>query len=154
MRNNENKPICFACGGACCKQLPGIVHPRDIGKVTVKKLLKLIKEGYQFDYWEGNLTGLPEHSGMTFYYLRPMTIKSAGKPVDASWGGQCVFWREKTGCTKSWDERPRQCRALKPKKEETGNCTVSKRYSKIQMIKDWIPYNKIIVEAIDKAYEE
>ena len=154
MKNNENQSICAACGGACCKKMPGIVHPNDIGRVTVGKLLKMIKEGYQFDYWEGDLTGLPEHRDMTFYYLRPMTIKSAGKPVDASWGGQCIFWREGSGCNKSFDDRPRQCKALVPKKTEDGDCVWSKRYSKVEMIKAWIPHNKIIVEAIDKAYED
>lgn len=125
--------------------MPGTVHPSELKEITVESLSQMIKDGYQFDYWEGNLTGKPEHENITAYFLRPQTKKSAGKVVDASWGGECVFLTE-TGCSKPFEERPTQCRALKP--AEDGNCTYEKKYTKAEMIKDWLPYNEIINKVI------
>ena len=149
IKNNENKSLCSSCG-QCCKRLPGIVHPSDLKEVTKESLNEMYKNGYQFDYWEGNLTGNLEHEGITFYYLRPQTKKSVGKVIDASWGGECVFLSE-TGCSKTFEERPTQCRALKPK--EDGNCHLDKKYSKEEMIRSWLPYNQIIKEVIDNHYD-
>jgi Fe-S-cluster containining protein len=144
--NNENKSLCSGCG-QCCKRMPGIVSPSELKEVTVESLTNLFRSGYQFDYWEGNLTGKEEHVDTTFYYLRPQTKRSVNKIVDASWGGECVFLEE-SGCSKSFEERPTQCRALKPRKN--GNCHFNKQYGKRQMIEEWLPYNEIISETIDK----
>jgi Fe-S-cluster containining protein len=151
MENNENKSICSSCKGQCCKNLPGIVSPGDLEEITVESLTDLYREGYQFDFWEGNLTEKPEHEGITAYYLRPQTKRSVGKIMDASWGGECVFLTD-GGCSKEFESRPAQCRALAPK--EDMKCHVSKKYEKKKMIESWIPYNEIIVSVINKIYEE
>jgi len=148
MENNENTSLCSACG-ECCKRMPGIVHPNELEEITVESLSQMIKDGYQFDYWEGNITGLPEHEEITAYYLRPQTKRSVGKVIDASWGGECVFLTE-TGCSKAFDQRPTQCRALKP--EANGNCSYEKKYSKVEVIKDWLPYNDVIVKLRNEHY--
>lgn len=150
IKNNENKSICFGCG-QCCKSLPGIVSPSDLKEVTVESLTDLFESGYQFDYWEGNLTGNPEHDDITFFYLRPQTKNSVNKIVDASWGGECVFLND-DGCSKSFEERPSQCRALTPSKD--GNCYLDKKYEKKIMIEEWLPYNEIIIETIDKISKD
>jgi hypothetical protein len=129
--------------------MPGIVHPRELKEITVESLSQMVKDGYQFDYWEGNITGKSEHDEITAYYLRPQTKKSVGKMVDASWGGECVFLSE-SGCTKTFEQRPTQCRALKP--GENGSCSYTKKYSKIEVIKAWLPYNDVIVKLIDEHY--
>lgn len=148
MKNNENKSLCAGCG-ECCKRMPGIVHPSELKEVTVESLSQMIQDGYQFDFWEGNITGRPEHEEVTAYYLRPQTKRSVGKVVDASWGGECVFLSE-TGCSKTFDERPSQCRALKPVKDK--GCHFSGKYSKVEIIKSWLPYNEVILKTIDQCY--
>lgn len=152
MKNNENKSVCSSCQGKCCKTFPGIVSPEDLKEITVESLSEMFKNGYQFDYWEGNLTGNPEHDDLTFYYLRPQTKKSVGRIVDASWGGECVFLTE-SGCSKEFDQRPAQCKALKPS-EDLKCYFPDKKYDKETMIKSWIPHNEIIVKTIDKIYGE
>jgi hypothetical protein len=129
--------------------MPGIVHPTELKEVTVESLSKMIQDGYQFDFWEGNITGNPEHEDVTAYYLRPQTKKSVGKVVDASWGGECVFLTE-SGCSKTFEERPTQCRALKPVKD--GGCNLPERYSKVEIIKSWLEYNEVITKTIEKHY--
>lgn len=144
MKNNENISLCAGCG-KCCKRMPGIVHPNELKEITVESLSQMIKGGYQFDYWEGNLTGKPEHEGITAYFLRPQTKVSVGKVVDASWGGECVFLTE-TGCSKSFDERPTQFRALEP--SIGRECKLGSEYSKIELAKAWLQYNEIINKVI------
>jgi Fe-S-cluster containining protein len=148
IKNNENKSFCSGCG-QCCKRMPGIVHPRELAEVTVETLSKMIQDGYQFDHWEGNLTGEKEHEDIIFYYLRPQTKKSVGKVVDASWGGECIFLGE-FGCNKSFEERPSQCRALNP--TEDKSCYLDGEYSKTEIIKSWLPYNDLITSTIEKHY--
>jgi len=150
MENNENKSLCSKCG-QCCKRMPGIVSPKDLSEITGESLTDLFKEGYQFDYWEGNMTHKPEHEGITFYYLRPQTKRSVGKIVDGSRGGECVFLTE-SGCLKAFKERPSQCKALIPM--ENHGCHVPAAYEKEKMIMEWLPYNEIISQTINKIYEE
>jgi Fe-S-cluster containining protein len=146
MKNNENKSICTSCGGKCCKQMPGIVSPKDANEINVDYFINMYENGYQFDYWEGNLTGDPEHADLTFWYLRPQTKNSVGRVVDASWGGECVFLTE-NGCPMKFKDRPAQCRALKPSPEM--ECNLDPEYDKKEMIKEWLPYNEIITKAIN-----
>jgi hypothetical protein len=149
MENNENKSLCTGCG-QCCKRMPGVVHPEDMQEITVDSLSKMIQNGYQFDYWEGNITGQPEHEDITAYYLRPQTKKSIGKVVDGSWGGECVFLGE-SGCSKTFEERPAQCKALVP--VGSKDCYLPDgKYAKAEIIKSWLPYNGVISQTIEKHY--
>jgi len=149
IKRNEKPSLCSSCGN-CCKTFPGIVHPSELGEVTAETLMKAFDEGFQIDYWEGNLTGNPEHEEVTFYYLRPQTKKSKGKLLDASWGGECLFLTP-SGCGRSFEKRPLQCRALKPM--SNNNCYYKKEHSKVEMIKEWIPHNKVFKEVLEKFYD-
>jgi Fe-S-cluster containining protein len=148
MENNETASICSACKGDCCKTQAGMVFPEDLGEVTLEKLQHYIDNGYQFDYWEGNPTGKPEHAKLTAYMLRPQHTNSVNKIVDASWGGTCVFLTD-TGCSKSWKERPSMCKALIANK--TFDCaSADDKYSKQNAAIAWLPYNDLILKIINK----
>ena len=144
IKNNENFYLCSLCNGMCCKRMPGIVSPNQYEEITEELLINLLKNGYQFDYWEGPLT--PESTGLTAYYLRPQTVTSIGKVVDASWGGQCIFFIDGKGCTKSFEERPSECQDLVP--NETFLCSAPGK-SKVERIAEWLPYNNIIEKIIN-----
>jgi len=144
--NNENISVCSACGGKCCKNMPGILYPEDIKEeITVDVLVKYYQEGYQFDYYEGSVDG----SDKIGYYLRPQTIRSKDKIVDASSGGQCIFL-EPGGCSKIFDDRPTECKALIPDKKYGLNCGYDKYYSRLNAAIAWLSYNEIIEETIDR----
>ena len=110
MDNYLNKDICFKCQGKCCKSMPGTCSPEDIMKLfpsnnleeSIKKALET--KNYAIDWWEGK---------KPLYYIRPATKKAIGKVYDSSWGGECVFLTEK-GCKLSDENRPLQCKQLKP----------------------------------------
>lgn len=134
--NNENFEICSKCNGSCCKKLPGMMNPNQLQEVNELTLRNKLKEGFQFDYIEGN---------EPIYYLRPSTIQSIGKTVDASWGGQCIFFKDKKGCSFTFDERPQQCQDLEPKADM--RCISSK--TKTQYAMEWLPYQEIIKNIIN-----
>ena len=143
--NNENFNICSLCKGQCCKRIPGIVHPNQLQQpITKELLLKLYKEGYQFDYWEGD-----EFGRKVGYFLRPQTIKSIGVLVDPSWGGTCVFLTEQ-GCSKTFEERPYMCQQLEP--QEDFNCGPKDKentLNKYDYVLAWLQYNNLIEEIIN-----
>ena len=144
--NNENFNICSLCKGQCCKRMPGIVHPEQLQQpITKELLLKLYKEGYQFDYWEGD-----EFGGKVGYFLRPQTIKSKGVLVDPSWGGTCVFLITEQGCSKTFEERPYMCQQLEP--QEDFNCGLKDKentLNKYDYVLAWLQYNNLIEEIIN-----
>lgn len=120
MKSNENKKICAKCGGRCCKQLPGICTPEDIRHIfpakSIRESIKLaIKSGlFCFDRWDGD---------PCWYFIRPRLKSARLDAFDYSWGGgECVFLTT-TGCSREFDERPAQCRALVPNKD--GHCCVA-----------------------------
>ena len=144
--NNENFNICSLCKGQCCKRMPGIVHPEQLQQpITKELLLKLYKEGYQLDYWEGD-----EFGGKVGYFLRPQTIKSKGVLVDPSWGGTCVFLITEQGCSKTFEERPYMCQQLEP--QEDFNCGLKDKentLNKYDYVLAWLQYNNLIEEIIN-----
>jgi hypothetical protein len=152
-------PLCATCGGACCKTLPGCVFPQECGDdVEAGLRAKLASGKYIFDYWEGEFVHdngtdrLP--ADKIGYYLRPKVtdeVKSRGI-VNGAWGGVCVFHTD-TGCTLSDDEeRPLNCRALKPKATEDGRCS-NDGCGKQDAIAAWIPHNELIEQIIAEHRE-
>lgn len=109
-----NKEICKNCGGDCCKRSPGICIPKDIIKMFPSNSLEdsiklaLNSGNFNIDYYE------PKYKNL--FYIRPATLDSRGKIIDASWGGRCVFYNMTIGCKLSDNERPYGCRILEPDK--------------------------------------
>jgi hypothetical protein len=100
--------ICAACGGNCCKALPGAMYPEQVSDV-----LELLKTGrYSVDWWEGDPRE-DEDEHERGYYLRPATKNREGAIMDASWGGECTFLGEH-GCELGEDQRPMECLSLIP----------------------------------------
>lgn len=144
--NNENFEICSSCNGKCCKYMPGIVSPFQYKEITEELLKSLLENGYQFDYWEGDINS--ESQGITAYYLRPQTKTSIGRKVDPSWGGECVFFTNNKGCSKKFEDRPIQCQTLLP--NQISSCKPEKGAKiKKELIEEWLPYNNIILKVIE-----
>ncbi len=97
--------VCSECGGNCCKYLPGCLSPEDVGRPLLKNLVTLLEtKKYAVDYWEGNR---PD------YFIRAAAVNGRGV-IDPSWGGRCVFYTP-NGCSLSFEQRPENCRFVKPK---------------------------------------
>jgi len=59
VENNENPSVCSKCGGACCKRVPGIYAPEQLGapnkKTLAARLYSMLLSGVaQVDWWEGD----------------------------------------------------------------------------------------------------
>lgn len=113
---------CSKCGGQCCKRIPGNCVPEDIRRLfpaeTLREsVIKALKTGkFSIDWWEAD---------KPLYYIRPSTVTGAGKVYDGSWGGQCVFLTA-SGCELG-PARPFNCKMLKPRRTEAGDCTVKSK---------------------------
>lgn len=132
-----DKPkICSECGGSCCKNCPGIMHPDDVQRSKKKIKALLLSKKYAVDWWEGDIR--PKGKRLQIYFLRP-AIKGFEGMFHPSWGGECIFLENK-GCKLFSDDRPMQCRNLEPKRH--GLCILHGHAGKIYLVKAWIPYQK------------
>ncbi len=147
--NHEYLKFCKKCGGKCCKNSPCYVFPEEFKEITTDILIKKIKEGFCFDYWEGNPTNNEKYDNLTFYYLRPQCKGHSNKIVHGGWGGECIFLK-KTGCSFSEKYRPLGGKALIPGEK----CKTTIGYTKQDCSIDWISYNNIIIKAIKKLIDQ
>ncbi len=148
---------CAECGGNCCKSYAGCAWPQDLEPLTEKHLLKLFRSGaWAIDWYEGDPR--PEDSyeeedylGSEAYVVRPAHTNEPGELLDPSWGGECVMLRS-TGCALKHEDRPTQCRMLKPRKDES--CTASTDWHKQQAAIAWIPYHDLLNKVIKTIQDE
>lgn len=134
----DNADICAECGGKCCKHLPGICYPSDFDLPgSFDKLDSAINSGrYCVDWWEGD----PQEDKDEYdcgYYIRPAIVGKIGIKRDPAWGGQCNFLTD-SGCELSSNDRPYNCRMLKPIDSSGENCTSDASNQTAAIA--WLPY--------------
>lgn len=142
----QGAATCQACGGRCCQQMPGLTHPSDFGprETLTGVLVSYLRTGFwSIDWWEGD----PREGGelTQVYYVRPATVKGIGKLCDPSWGGCCALWSADHGCSLAFENRPMECRHLKPVPGD-ANC---KGKGKEWFVRQWIPYQAEVVASMD-----
>lgn len=150
---NESKEICEKCGGACCKNAPGIATPEQFGAPDRVALFENLKDAFLTGEWVADWL----EASTPIYFPRPNIIENhSGKLYDyvyhGMWGGEgtCNFLTDK-GCKKEFDERPAQCQSLTPKKDY--ECDGGEYKGKYKMADKWRPYQREIVEAADQVKE-
>ena len=135
--------FCASCS-ACCENMGCEYSPGDFKIITFESLRKHIERGFtSIDWWEGD----PRKNKCEFdrtYFLRARN-KNADI-VDSSWGGICSLLSE-TGCTLSFNDRPKGGRFLKPKKLDNESCYCE--YTKLLCCLDWIPYQEILQQLFE-----
>ena len=166
---NENKTICAACGGRCCKNSGCEIFPQDVKKwfntkeITSDIIVKLLNSGYiQIDWFYGDVRFseygykfTPEyfenHEELNrIYYLH---MRSGNDPaIHGSWGGTCRMLTEH-GCPMSWDMRPTGGKSLIPNANGDGKCHES-FLDKKEAVLAWIPYQEILDAAMDEFGQE
>jgi Fe-S-cluster containining protein len=139
-----NPDLCAACGGSCCKQMPGSVHPADVTRDQVRAMLASGR--YAVDWWDGDprsSADIPDGQELAqAYFLRPATQGQEGCKYDPSWGGPCTFLAE-DGCTLVPSARPYQCRLLEPRPKR--KC-IEHSAGKSGIAVAWIPYQDWLTE--------
>lgn len=95
---NENKEQCRLCGGACCKKVPGLFFPEDIGndkETIISKLLEMMERN--------EIKLVTEFGGIV--------VRPEQKAKDNFGRGPCM-WHTSNGCVAPI--KPTQCSALVP----------------------------------------
>lgn len=144
MITNENRSICSACKGGCCKAFPGIYSPFDI-KGDMLTWFKANVTNITFDDWSGTF----EHNGISAedpLFLRPKAKNEHSLQIKHGlWYGECKLLTDE-GCSLSFTDRPTQCRELKP--DADRKCVIEGK-SKKDLIFEWLPYQELIWEFIN-----
>ena len=122
----DNTPVCTSCGGACCKNMPGIAFPSDFGLPSIEGEQKL-KDAFLSGKWT-----MEVYVGNPFLFytriVRPAVkgyenILISGSRIDAMKGvysvGVCSLLME-NGCPLETNMRPHQCQFTEP--QETRPC--------------------------------
>lgn len=156
--NSVEAEMCSACKGACCKHMPGSAHPDDFEglregthEARVAIIVALIATGkWTLDWFEGDATQPYDKWHSTerkqSYYIRPAIKGYEGRPYHAGWRGRCTFLTE-TGCSFAHDERPTECRSLKPSKPFPQSCDGP--HDKQTTAQAWLPFEAEIKEALN-----
>jgi hypothetical protein len=128
MKNNENRAICSACGGKCCKCSPGFAVPRDFLRMPIFYLGR--------EYWQ-----VVTHYADSRNWQVVMPQTSGGGIY-----GTCCFLGV-LGCVLEWEFRPFECRHLKPVADEDGRCEA--RIKRDDIAPDWIQFQAELAEYDD-----
>lgn len=160
---NTNAAICTACGGACCKNLPGEVLPGDLSPTldpyeVIVEAHNLLESGlYTFDWYErfipegGNIDNA--FSSERGYYLRPVTVGMEDSWRDPSHGGRCTLLHDE-GCELTEEDRPSGCRSLIPQeplaRKRAGGCHPAEGYTgKRSAAQAWFPFKEYIIKLFE-----
>ncbi|MDP4086318.1 MAG: hypothetical protein Q8934_17130 [Bacillota bacterium] len=149
MKNNEKPSICSICKGKCCQSASGYTIPTDFQEeTTLHFLISLLESGnWSIDWLEGDprysiRDGEPKLNRC--YALRVARVNDTGV-FTKSFGGACVLWSLEKGCSLPFENRPIECRFLKPIR--SMSCKSNGKYSKEYCAKRWIPYQDMLIEA-------
>jgi len=144
-KDYENHALCAACGGACCRHMPGATHPSDWRDDLLSSLADaLTSRRYAVDWREAERS-----DDAAVYFIRPVVSISPRyepKPViDGSWGGQCTFLTG-VGCELPLIGRPLSCRAMEPREKMFGrgpeHCWAHASHRSILLA--WKPHQSVI----------
>lgn len=142
---NENKSLCATCPTVCCKRMGCALSPEDLtGKgisITRANLIRFIESGrWSIDWWEGDIVTGGEYDRI--YYLRARHVNAP--IVDPSWGGICASLTP-SGCSLSWEDRPKEGRAVIP----SPNYKCTSTYGKRDYVMEWRQYQSVLEEVYD-----
>jgi len=150
--NNEDYPLCHACGGECCRTRPGIEAPeRFLAEANPAEALALLLAS--------GLWVLDRHYGIPYspekgeqgdpdriiLYPRPATrTEHATRSIFALPGeGECVLLGN-DGCTLPFAERPKACQALEP----AAGFACTSTWSRFDAAREWVSHQDMVNEAL------
>jgi Fe-S-cluster containining protein len=155
---NESAAICGPCGGKCCKGMPGIFSPEDLGApnraAMRERITGMLRTGsYAIDWWDGDPRPGKDYDDADYLssveFVRPAVKGHEGVLRHPSWGGACTFLGP-TGCAHTFENRPSNCRELVPNpKGPKGSCKMPEGLDKQAYVLMWLPYADLLDEIQD-----
>jgi hypothetical protein len=164
--NNEDLATCRACGGKCCKTLPGAYLPDQLSDAQLGD--GLASGRLVLAWWDGDprparncldvdCDGSCGRHGddrlRRAYYVRPRNLESPPGPFDPSAKGQCALLGP-LGCTLSFVDRPSGCQNLLVNRQSPGDChdyAVPTRSFKHYAAVAWVPHQARLLELAGKS---
>lgn len=147
LADNQDPAVCVPCGGLCCRNSPGYLWPEQLGETEEARrarLIELLQSGlWQLATYESSWDDEPD-----VLCLRPATADTRGQYY-APDGGRCTFLGP-TGCRLSWDERPMQCRALRPRRHPEARCSMTDGFVDWDAAQAWLPLQDMIASVLEQ----
>lgn len=153
--NNEDLATCRACGGQCCKTLPGAFLPDQLTPDQVRA--GLASGSLVLAWWAGDprpdrncldvdcdgtcARCLADDKLLRAYYVRPRNANSPVGVRDGTTKGACTLLGPE-GCTLPFAQRPAGCQNLLVNRANPGDChdyAVPTRSFKHYAALAWIP---------------
>lgn len=155
---NENKTMCAACGGRCCKGLPGCCWPQDFelydSNSSPEKLLAALRSGrYSIDWWEDLV--IDKYWVRPKVHIHPIFGDDEAPLFHGGWPTGCILLGPE-GCMLSWNDRPYECRALVP---HNDRCFLDPDYGigdnpKLAAAEAWAPFLQLLLDCGYQVREE
>lgn len=165
--NNEDLATCRACGGQCCKTLPGAYLPDQLDEAQLADGLRTGR--LVLAWWDGD----PRPGKHCFdvdcdgacprcadpdrlrraYYVRPRNVESRPGPFDASTHGACTLLGP-AGCTLPFEARPAGCQNLLVNRANPGDChdyAVPTKSFKHYAALAWVPHQERLLRLANRA---
>jgi hypothetical protein len=135
---NENAALCSACGGGCCKTMPGGSSPEDWGAPDLALLRTRLKPALADGAWVVDRAG----------YVRPAVKNTDFSDRDRRWG-TCVFLHD-DGCAFPYELRPFGCRDFTPQAGWPYACySACGQAHPDALAKLWEPYRGLLSELLE-----
>lgn len=147
----EDKEICAACGGFCCKKSGCDYAANDFVSINKKRLLEILEEGNVSIVGATNIITLKNGKKICdpFLYLR---ARNTGRDVVDifSFKTQCSMLRE-DGCEYDYTTRPSGGKNLIPKGlDEDGLPLCHGAESPLKIALSWKPYQSLLAHAVKR----
>jgi hypothetical protein len=163
LEDNEDRATCGACGGKCCKTLPGAFLPEQLDDDALRSGLRAGR--LVLAWWDGDprpgkacfdvdCTGQCARCTDTdrlrrAYYVRPRNVNSRPGAFDATQAGACALLGP-AGCTLDFATRPAGCQNLLVNRAEPGNCheyAIATGSFKHYAALAWVPHQERLLAA-------
>jgi hypothetical protein len=145
---NLDSAVCSACGGACCKNQPGITAPAQWGASSEEietSLTEAFKTGtWAIDWWQGDTESDGDLEEV--FFIRPAAVGVDALYHGAAYDRRCVFLGD-NGCRLTPETRPDGCLLLVPNDDHSECLPGPVRDYKITYARQWRAYQKEIVAA-------
>ena len=145
--HNVNNEHCSLCKGRCCKKAGCHFSPDDFGKITYRKLKKIIDKGYiRIEFIPKKYLSL--NDGVFILRIRNVDEPVVGKFRKTG----CMFLTE-NGCKLDYNHRPTGGKLLIPIIDYEGIGRCYNMYSVDDCCKEWYTFRRIIRKLV-KHYKK
>lgn len=145
MEKYENKDLCKACGGKCCKKSGCDYSPKDFSDLGINNLLQILAEGKISIVSALSVERLPNNK----LYMRPilyLRARNTNRPIVDLFSTKTTCSQlTDIGCSYTYEERPSGGKNLIP---SSSGCYPA--ISQLEIVQGWESYQKVLSKLVKR----